>query len=119
MKYLLLILIGSGAYYFYANNYVVPPDSKALTYNELIAKVETVEVKASEILLVSHKVAIAGCKNEEWLNIRGVSSQQCMLKLNALKDVCSDRIFPEMDKTYIGKGVASKLFDRYSVCTGV
>lgn len=118
MKYLLIILISLGAYYYFnASN--INESAKALTYNELITKIESLDVKASEILFVSNKLAILACSEQEWLDIRGVSSQQCMAKLNTLKDACAERIFPDPNKLYTDKNGASQLLERYSVCVGV
>lgn len=71
------------------------------------------------MLLVSNKLAVSVCDNQEWLDFKGASSQQCLAKINSLKEACAKRIFPYMDKAYIGKGVASKLLDRYSACVGI
>jgi len=119
MKYLLLILIGLGGYYFYSKEVNSTPEINSLTYNELIAKLDKIEVKASELLEAANQFADEGCSDKEWLKLRGTDKQSCLDKLNAFKGMCAERIFPDLSKTYSGKGVASNLLGRYSSCTGV
>ncbi len=119
MKYILLILICAGAYYGYTSQASTQVPVSELTYIELLKHIKTEDVKAEVLFKVAHKSAADGCYDYEWLKIRGSDTQMCNDKLSTYKSMCTERIFPNLDKLIIGYNAADKLLKRYSECTGV
>ncbi|WP_441003692.1 hypothetical protein [Pseudocolwellia agarivorans] len=119
MKYLLIIIVCAGAYYFYSNKALIQPSTNDLEYTELIKHLKTKNVKASVLLNSAHKFAVDGCNDSEWLKIRGSNPKACNDRLNSFKDICAERIFPDLDVVIDGYEAANKMLSRYSECTGV
>jgi hypothetical protein len=94
-------------------------EDQKLSYNEVLVKIKTEEVKASELLYAAHNFAVDGCTDDQWLKVRGSNSTLCIDKLNTFKDTCANRIFPDLNKTYKAYNTANRLLKRYSSCTGV
>ncbi|MBU2881382.1 hypothetical protein KO525_03700 [Psychrosphaera sp. B3R10] len=119
MKYLLIVVICAGAYYFYSNKASIQPSTNDLEYTELIKHLKTNNVKTSVLLSSAYKFAVDGCNDNEWLKIKGSNTQACNDRLNSFKDICAERIFPDMDIIVDGYDTANKMLKRYSECTGV
>jgi hypothetical protein len=119
MKYILLIIICAGAYYGYTTKASPQIPASELTYIELLKRIKTEDVTANILFNAAHKSAADGCYDTQWLKIRGSNTQICNDKLKAFKDMCAERIFPDLNKVIVGYSNADKLLKRYSECTGV
>lgn len=119
MKYLLLVIICAGAYYGYSSKASTQVSADDLAYIELLKHIKSEDVKALVLLNAAHKFAVDGCYNNEWLKGKDSNTQICNDKLKAFKDMCAERIFPDLDVVIKGYDAANKLLSRYSTCTGI
>jgi len=119
MKYLLLMVICVGSYYAYTSQASNQIPVNELSYPELLTRIKTEDVNTKVLLAAAYKSAADGCYDNEWLKMRSSDTQSCNERLEAFKDMCAERIFPDSDKIIKGYSSANKLLLRYSECTGI
>ena len=120
MKYIFLLVLGISGFYIYSNFYSAidndfdPTDSKML-FKHMI---DGGEVSTSEVIIASESTAKFFC-NDATLQVSGGHTiASCHEKLNAFKDMCANRIFPDKDRIYSNKEVVGNLFKRFVKCVG-
>lgn len=117
MKYLVLIILAAGAYYWYSNSQNVEIVVKS--YPDLLKKAEAQSVNLNEVKEGAYLLAEFFCNDEEFQKSGRSSVQACMSRLNKWKDPCISRVFDEAPEIFTDKAEVVSYAKRYAACTGI
>ncbi len=119
MKNILLLILTLTAYYLYTNqsrqNF---SKEKPNSIQDVILKLGTSQVSASEIIEGSSAFALELCDDTSYQLAGGETPSSCHAKFKSFKTMCAERIFPEVDKAFSGEKEVSPLIERFVNCVG-
>lgn len=116
MKFLFLIAVIYGAYYFYTNNKV--ESIEVNNGKELFKKLKTSPVTKEDIINSASFTALKLCDDETFQNPVGHTPSSCRKRFNSFKDMCVERIFISDHQQYSQNDGVKGLYKRFIKCVG-
>ena len=119
MKFLALLIAIAGGAYFYMNGVDSKNEQQITSYQDLLRKAEVEPVSMEEVKLGSNMLATFFCNDESFQKSGGSTVKKCMDTYQGFKEMCEERIFPDLELDVVFKDKVKKTAKRYITCVGI
>lgn len=116
MKYVFIIGLLAGGYYFYTNNQ--QSEAQVTSYQGLLQKADADEVTQDEVKKGALLLATQFCNDSYFQESGGSSTNVCLSKLESRTSRCNDTIFSSAPDTFYDKEIVSRISKEFAQCTG-
>jgi len=119
MKYIVLILIIVGGYYFYETKSDPNTEIEVKTHRDIYTKLALTPVSTSEIITGATEFALSMCDDISFQNAGGETTSSCKNKFTNFKTMCSNQVFGEEEQLYSSKNKVDSLSKRFINCVSI
>lgn len=116
LKYLLIIGLIAGGYYFFTDNQST--EVGITSYQEVLQKAEANEVSQEEVKKGAVLLATQFCNDSYFQETGGSSTSACLDKLGTRGEQCTERVFGHAPDSFYGKESVSTISKKFIKCTG-
>lgn len=116
MKYIFIIGLLAGGYYFYTNNQ--QSQVQITSYQSVLQKADADEVSQDEVKKGALLLAAQFCNDSYFQESGGSSTSACLGKLESRTSHCNNSVFSNAPDTSYDKESVSRISKEFAQCTG-